>query len=59
MLASPFYHGLHVNQLEITARLLDAPELASWSERWSEYARNSWYRRRAFAQKALFKLLYY
>ena len=59
MLASPFYHGLHVNQLAITARLLDEPELASWSERWNGYARRAWYRRRAFAQKALFKLLYY
>ena len=59
MLASPFYHGLHVNQLAISARLLDEPELQAWSERWSDYARNVRYRRRAFAQKALFKLLYY
>ena len=29
------------------------------SERWSGYAARAWYRRRAFAQKALFKLLYY
>jgi heparosan-N-sulfate-glucuronate 5-epimerase len=59
MLASPFYHGLHVNQLAITARLLDEPELADWSARWAAYTRSAWCRRRALAQKALFKALYY
>jgi heparosan-N-sulfate-glucuronate 5-epimerase len=59
MLASPFYHELHVNQLAITARLLDRPGLAEWSAHWAGYARNPWCRRRAFAQKALFKALYY
>jgi heparosan-N-sulfate-glucuronate 5-epimerase len=59
MLASPFYHGLHVNQLAITARLLDEPELADWAARWRDYTRSAWCRRRAFAQKALFKALYY
>ena len=59
MLASPFYHGLHINQLAITARLLDQPELTDWSARWQAYAENPWCRRRAFAQKALFKALYY
>ncbi len=59
MLASPFYHGLHVNQLAITARLLDRPELAAWSARWEAYSRSGWCRHRAFAQKALFKALYY
>jgi len=59
MVASPFYHALHVNQLAITARLLGQPELADWSVRWEEYARHPWCRRRAVAQKALFKALYY
>jgi hypothetical protein len=59
MLASPFYHQLHINQLAITARLLDEPELAGWSARWRAYAESPWCRRRAFAQKALFKALYY
>jgi len=45
MLASAFYHGLHVNQLGITARLLEMPELEGWAERWDGYARNSWSRR--------------
>jgi heparosan-N-sulfate-glucuronate 5-epimerase len=59
MLASPFYHGLHVNQLAITARLLDEPALDAWSKRWGDYARKASYRRRALAQKVLFKALYY
>ena len=59
MLASPFYHGLHISQLSITARLLDMPELVRWAERWREYGRSALYRRRAFVQKAAFKLLYY
>ena len=59
MLASPFYHRLHVNQLTITARLLDQPELADWAERWRGYANNGWCRKRAVVQKAFFKALYY
>ena len=59
MLASPFYHGLHVNQLAITAQLLDQPELAEWSQRWRRYAGSAWCRRRAVVQKAIFKTLYY
>jgi heparosan-N-sulfate-glucuronate 5-epimerase len=59
MLASPFYHRLHISQLTVTARLLDMPELLPWAERWRGYARSAICRRRAFVQKAAFKLLYY
>ena len=59
MLASRFYHQLHISQLSITARLLDMPELGEWAARWAGYARNRLCRRRALAQKALFKLCYY
>ena len=58
MLASPFYHALHVSQLTITARLLDRPELAEWAERWHGYASNAWCRKRAVVQKALFEALH-
>ncbi len=59
MLASPFYHHLHISQLSITARLLEMPELDQWADRWSTYTRSTWCARRAFVQKALFKLLHY
>ena len=59
MLASPFYHRLHISQLRITARLLALPELAAWADRWSHYAERQTCAKRALAYKALFKLLYY
>lgn len=59
MLASPFYHRLHISQLTITARLLQMPELDAWATRWRGYTERAWGARRAFVQKALFKLLYY
>ncbi|MEW6268123.1 MAG: D-glucuronyl C5-epimerase family protein [Thermodesulfobacteriota bacterium] len=59
MLASPFYHALHVSQLRVTARLLDMPELARTADRWEDYAAQPWCVRRALAYKALFKVLYY
>lgn len=59
MLASPFYHRLHISQLSITARLLAMPELAVWAKRWRGYTRSALCRRRAVVQKAAFKLLYY
>jgi heparosan-N-sulfate-glucuronate 5-epimerase len=59
MLASPFYHRLHISQLEVTARLTGDSFLARTAERWRGYERDPWCSRRALAQKALFKLLYY
>jgi hypothetical protein len=59
MLASPFYHRLHISQLGISARLLELPELVTWATRWQAYTERPWGARRALAQKALFKLLYY
>ena len=59
MLASPFYHRLHISQLEVTARLTGDAFLARTAERWRGYERDPWCSRRALAQKALFKLLYY
>ena len=59
MIASPFYHRLHISQLSVTARLLDVPELRAWSDRWRGYALSRWCTGRALAQKAAFKLLYY
>jgi len=59
MLASSFYHSLHISQLRITARLLDMPELGRTADRWEDYAAKPWCARRATAYKALFKVLYY
>ncbi|MEZ4415110.1 MAG: D-glucuronyl C5-epimerase family protein [Gemmatimonadota bacterium] len=57
--ASAFYHALHVVQLRIMARLTDNGRFTEWAERWDAYRRSAFKRRRAWAHKALFKLLYY
>lgn len=59
MLASPFYHRLHVSQLRISARLFERSLFAETAERWQGYADSPACARRAFLQKALFKVLYY
>jgi hypothetical protein len=59
MLASGFYHALHVSQLRVTARLLDLPELARTADRWDGYAARPACAHRALAYKAVFKVLYY
>jgi hypothetical protein len=59
MLASGFYHALHVSQLRVTARLLDMPELDRTAARWDGYAASPSCANRALAYKAVFKVLYY
>lgn len=59
MIASPFYHRLHIVQLRIMARLTGDATFDSWADRWEGYAEKPWNRRRALLQKFLFKLLYY
>lgn len=59
MVASPFYHRLHVVQLRIQEKLTGERVFGETADRWEAYAR-SWYKRkRAWIQKAAFKLLYY
>lgn len=57
--ASPFYHSLHVVQLEVLHRLTGKPVFAQTAQRWRAYAARPWNRRRALAQKALFKAVHY
>lgn len=52
-LAKPFYHRLHVHQLEITARLVGARDLSETARRWAAYDTPS-RRVAAITQKALF-----
>lgn len=59
MLASPFYHRLHIVQLEAMARLTGEPRFLDFARRWRAYARDPFKRRRALVGKALFKLFYY
>jgi len=59
MLASPFYHSLHIVQLKILNKITGEQVFSEFANRWDMYQRNSYYRRKALVKKMLFKLLYY
>jgi heparosan-N-sulfate-glucuronate 5-epimerase len=59
MLASPFYHGLHIVQLRVMHKLTDDPVFAHFAAKWDAYRRNPLKRNAAFLYKAIFKILYY
>ncbi|MGH7858822.1 MAG: D-glucuronyl C5-epimerase family protein, partial [Candidatus Binatia bacterium] len=59
MLASPFYHSLHIVQLEATTRMAPGLGFDTTAGRWRDYARSRVNRSRALALKGLFKVLYY
>ncbi len=59
MLASPFYHRLHIAQLRVLHRLTGDEVFCRWADRWESYARSPIKRTRALAHKSIFKLLYY
>lgn len=59
MLASPFYHRLHIVQLRVMARLTGKPVFTDFADRWEVYERSTRNRVRALAKKSLFKLFYY
>jgi hypothetical protein len=55
--ASSFYHDLHIKQLQVTNRLAPRSEIARVAERWAGYGASALDRRRAFAHKALFRVI--
>jgi hypothetical protein len=59
MIASPFYHRLHVTQLRVMYRITSGKIFDRYAERWESYARSRSKRSRAFCYKGAFKLCYY
>jgi hypothetical protein len=59
MLASPFYHRLHIVQLRVMANLTRDRRLADAADRWEGYTQHRGNRARALIAKSVFKLLYY
>jgi hypothetical protein len=59
MLASPFYHQLHIVQLRVMSKLTGDARFAAVAERWEGYARRPSNRTRALVEKSVFKLLHY
>ncbi|HWY57419.1 MAG TPA: D-glucuronyl C5-epimerase family protein [Terriglobales bacterium] len=59
MVASPFYHRLHVVQLRVMHRLTGDEMFARFADKWESYARSRAKRTRALCYKSAFKLGYY
>jgi heparosan-N-sulfate-glucuronate 5-epimerase len=59
MVASPFYHQLHVTQLRLLYRLTGDDLFSQYADRWESYARSRAKRTRALCYKSAFKLCYY
>ena len=59
MVASRFYHQLHIVQLRIMHRLTGEQAFARVADRWESYARSRRKRARALCYKSAFKLCYY
>lgn len=59
MMASPFYHRLHIVQLRVMARLTGDSVFDEVADRWSLYQQSAVNRSRALVYKSVFKLCYY
>ena len=59
MIASPFYHRLHIVQLRILHRMTGEDEFARVADRWESYTLSRMRRTRALVYKGAFKLCYY
>lgn len=58
-LASPFYHKLHITQLEVLYRLSRIKIFKKYGDRWGRYLDSKFNRARAYCNKAIFKLFYF
>jgi hypothetical protein len=59
MVASPFYHRLHIVQLRIMERMTGERKFGTVAERWESYARSRAKRAAALCYKTVFKMCYY
>ncbi|MFH1897595.1 MAG: D-glucuronyl C5-epimerase family protein [Candidatus Desantisbacteria bacterium] len=59
MIASPFYHSLHIVQLKIMSKLTERVFFKEYAEKWEGYQKKMLNRILAVCYKALFKLIYY
>jgi len=59
MVASPFYHQLHIVQLGVMRQLTGQEIFTRYAGRWEHYARSRARRTRALCYKGAFKLCYY
>jgi hypothetical protein len=59
MLASPFYHNLHIVQLQVMEKLTKKAVFGDFADRWEAYRKSTVKRTAALIYKAIFKFLYY
>jgi heparosan-N-sulfate-glucuronate 5-epimerase len=59
MIASPFYHQLHIVQLRILHQITGQPVFLEFANRWEAYAQSRIRRIAALCYKSAFKLCYY
>jgi heparosan-N-sulfate-glucuronate 5-epimerase len=59
MVASPFYHRLHIAQLRVMHFLTEEALFLHYADRWESYRHSSSKRARALCHKCAFKLCYY
>ena len=59
MVASPFYHRLHIVQLRIMEKMTSEKKFGEVADRWEAYARSPAKRAAALCYKSAFKLCYY
>jgi hypothetical protein len=59
MLASAFYHSLHITQLRVMHLITGDPIFLQYADKWDGYRRSAVNRFRARAYKSVFKVLYY
>lgn len=59
MIASPFYHRLHITQLRVMHRITGERIFDEYADRWQAYTLSRSKRTRALCYKSAFKLCYY
>jgi len=59
MLASPFYHSLHIVQLQVMHKLTHDPVFKQFADKWETSRKSAIKKSAALLYKAIFKLLYY
>lgn len=55
-ICSPFYHKLHIAQLNVMHDLFGDPIYKEFADKWKKYQDSFWYSKRAFIKKAMQKI---
>lgn len=59
MIASSFYHKLHIVQLRVMFNLTNEETFNFFANKWNNYLHKTFYKKLALIQKIIFKVIYY